>query len=255
MYKVLVIEDEKPASEWLQQLILKYDPRISILGVLDSVRGAEEWFTQHPSPDLVFMDIQLADGLSFEIFERVKVPCPVIFTTAYEEYAIKAFKVNSVDYLLKPIAWNELEAAFHKFSQQFTSIQAAPPITLDLLNKVKEMLRKPSKNRFVIKVGDHLKSIPVEEILFFYSLEKATYLCTADFRTYLVDYSLDHISEMIDQQRFFRINRKYILSNQSIADIVVYSNSRLKIKLKKPGEESIIVSRDKVAGFKEWLDL
>ena len=214
-----------------------------------------EWFEHHPAPDLVFMDIQLADGLSFEIFERVKVPCPVIFTTAYEEYAIKAFKVNSVDYLLKPIAWNELEAAFHKFAYQATNAPALPQVTIELLNKVKEMLRKQYKTRFMIKVGDHLKSIPVEDILFFYSLKKATYFCTTDFRTYLVDYSLDHISEMIDEQRFFRINRKYILSNQSMADILVYSNSRLKIKLKKPDEESIIVSRDKVAGFKEWLDL
>ena len=201
------------------------------------------------------MDIQLADGLSFEIFERVKVPCPVIFTTAYEEYAVKAFKVNSIDYLLKPIAWNELEAAFHKFRNQTQNLTATPSVTIELLNNIKKMLRKQYKNRFVIKVGEHLKSIPVEDILFFYSLEKATYLFTADFRTYLVDYSLDHISEMIDEQRFFRINRKYILSNQSIADIVVYSNSRLKIKLKKPDEESIIVSRDKVQKFKEWLDL
>lgn len=255
MYKVLVIEDEKPAAEWLQQLILKFDPQISILAVIDSVSGAAEWFGQHTAPDLVFMDIQLADGLSFDIFERVKVTCPVIFTTAYEEYAIKAFKVNSVDYLLKPIAYQEMEAAFHKFRNQTDTLPVIPSVTIEILNKVKEMLRKQYKNRFVIKVGEHLKSIPVEDILFFYSLEKATYLCTADFRTYLVDYSLDHISEMIDEQRFFRINRKYILSNQSIADIVVYSNSRLKIKLKKPDEESIIVSRDKVQGFKEWLDL
>ncbi|MDO9040091.1 MAG: LytTR family DNA-binding domain-containing protein, partial [Bacteroidota bacterium] len=229
MYKVLIIEDEKPAAEWLRQLILKFDSQISILSVIDSVSGAVEWFQQHPAPDLVFMDIQLADGLSFEIFERIKVPCPVIFTTAYEEYAIKAFKVNSVDYLLKPIAYNELEAAFRKFSNQNTNVQEAPMITIELLNKVKEMIRKQYKTRFVIKVGEHLKSIPVEDILFFYSLEKATYLCTADFRTYLVDYSLDRISEMVDERKFFRINRKYILCNQSIADIVVYSNSRLKI--------------------------
>lgn len=255
MYKILIIEDEKPAAEWLRQLIMKFDSQISILSVVDSVSGAAEWFQQHPAPDLAFMDIQLADGLSFEIFERVKVPCPVIFTTAYEEYAIKAFKVNSVDYLLKPIAYNELEAAFHKFSNQNSNVQEAPTITIELLNNVKEMIRKQYKTRFVIKVGEHLKSIPVEDILFFYSLEKATYLCTADFRTYLVDYSLDRISEMVDERKFFRINRKYILSNQSIADIVVYSNSRLKIKLKKPNEESIIVSRDKVPGFKEWLDL
>jgi DNA-binding LytR/AlgR family response regulator len=255
MYKVLIIEDEKPAAEWLRQLILKFDPQISVLAVIDSVSGAVEWFQQNTSPDMVFMDIQLADGLSFEIFERVKVPCPVIFTTAYEEYAVKAFKVNSIDYLLKPIAYNELETAFQKFENSAKKVEEMQPVTIELLNKVKEMLRKQYKTRFVIKVGEHLKSIPVEEILFFYSLEKATYLCTADFKTYIVDYSLDRISEMVDERRFFRINRKYILSNLSIADTVFYSNSRLKIKLKKPDEESIIVSRDKVAAFKEWLDL
>jgi DNA-binding LytR/AlgR family response regulator len=255
MYKILIIEDEKPAAEWLRQLIMKYDPQISVLTTIDSVCSVVEWFQQNPPPDLVFMDIQLADGLSFEIFERVKVPCPVIFTTAYEEYAIRAFKVNSIDYLLKPIAYDELETAFQKFSTQAKQVQTAPSVTLEMLNNVKEMLRKQYKTRFVIKVGEHLKSIPVEDILFFYSLEKGTYLCTADFKSYLVDYSLDRIVEMVDEHRFFRINRKYILSNQSIADIVVYSNSRLKIKLKKPGEESIIVSRDKVPAFKEWLDL
>ncbi|MCX6240048.1 MAG: LytTR family DNA-binding domain-containing protein [Bacteroidia bacterium] len=255
MYKVLIIEDEKPAADWLKQLILKFNPQISLMGVLDSVSSAVEWFQQNPLPDLVFMDIQLADGLSFEVFERVKVTCPVIFTTAYEEYAVKAFKVNSLDYLLKPIAYNELETAFQKFGERVQSMQTAPSVTIELLNKVKEMLRKQYKTRFVIKVGEHLKSITVEDILFFYSLEKATYLCTADFKTYLVDYSLDRITEMIDEHRFFRINRKYILSNQSIADIIFYSNSRLKIKLKKAGEESIIVSRDKVSAFKEWLDL
>jgi DNA-binding LytR/AlgR family response regulator len=255
MYRILIIEDEKPAAEWLRQLILKFNSDISIVAVCDSVSGATEWFQQNPAPDLVFMDIQLADGLSFEIFERVKVPCSVIFTTAYEEYAIKAFKVNSVDYLLKPIAFNELEAAFQKFKTQIQNVHTAPTVTIELLNKVREMLRKQYKSRFVIKVGEHLKSIPVEDILFFYSLEKATFLCTSDFKSYLVDYSLDHITEMVDEHRFFRINRKYILSNNAIADIVVYSNSRLKIKLKKPDEDAVIVSRDKVAAFKEWLDL
>lgn len=255
MYKVLIIEDEKPAAEWLQQLILKLGYDIKIATVIDSVRSAADWFRQNSAPDLVFMDIQLADGLSFQIFEQVKVPCPVIFTTAYEEYAVKAFKVNSVDYLLKPIALDELEAAFQKFLNQAKKEETVQPITLDLLNKVREMLRKQYKTRFVIKVGEHLKSIPVEDIQFFYSLDKATFLCTSDFKTYIVDYSLDRISEMVDEHRFFRINRKYILSNQSIADIVFYSNSRLKIKLKKPDEESIIVSRDKVPAFKEWLDL
>ncbi|MDP3645244.1 MAG: LytTR family DNA-binding domain-containing protein [Bacteroidota bacterium] len=255
MYKVLIIEDEKPAAEWLRKLILKFDPRITVLATLDSVGCTVEWFQQNQAPDLVFMDIQLSDGLSFGIFEQVQVPCPVIFTTAYEEYAIKAFKVNSIDYLLKPISFDELEIALLKFRNQEKSVQPVQAVTIELLNKVQEMLRKQYKTRFVIKVGEHLKSVPVEEILFFYSLEKATYLCTADFRTYLVDYSLDRIAEMVDERRFFRINRKYMLSNLSIADIVVYSNSRLKIKLKKPGEENIIVSRDKVPAFKEWLDM
>jgi DNA-binding LytR/AlgR family response regulator len=255
MYRILIIEDEKPAAEWLRQLILKFNSDISILAVCDSVSAAVDWFQKNPAPDLVFMDIQLADGLSFEIFERTKVDCPVIFTTAYEEYAIKAFKVNSVDYLLKPISYDELVNAFRKFENRFKSETSAPAVTVELLSKVREMLRKQYKTRFVIKVGEHLKSIPVEDILFFYSLEKATFLCTKDFKSYLVDYSLDHISEMVDEHRFFRINRKYILSNNSISDIVFYSNSRLKIKLKKPDEDGIIVSRDKVAAFKEWLDL
>lgn len=255
MYRVLIIEDEKPAAEWLRQLILKFNPQISVLAVIDSVNGAVEWLEQNPTPDLVFMDIQLADGLSFEIFNQFDVRCPVIFTTAYEEYAIKAFKVNSIDYLLKPIAYHELEAAFQKFNDRVGHSQSTPAVTIELLNKVKEMLRKQYKTRFVIKVGEHLKSIAVEDILFFYSLEKATFLCTADLKTYLVDYSLDRISEMVDEHQFFRINRKYILSNRSIADIVFYSNSRLKVKLKKVDEESIVVSRDKVAAFKEWLDL
>ncbi len=254
MYKVLVIEDEKPAADWLCQLIRKVNSEISIVAIIDSVAGAVEWFSQNQAPDLAFMDIQLADGISFGIFEQIKVPCPVIFTTAYEEYAVRAFKVNSVDYLLKPVAFDELEAAMEKFGERNPVVPESPPVTLEILDKVKDMLRKQYKTRFAIKVGEHLKSVPVEEILFFYSLEKATYLCTADYKTYLVDYSLDRISEMVDEQRFFRINRKYILSSQSIADIVFYSNSRLKIKLKKADEESIIVSRDKVPAFKEWLD-
>lgn len=254
MYKVLIVEDEKPAAEWLKRIIHEYNPQVLVLDVIDSVSDAVGWFQTNQPPDLVFMDIQLADGLSFEIFEKTEVLCPVIFTTAYQEYAIKAFKVNSVDYLLKPISQEELAVAFRKFVNQYHN-NPSPTITLELLGRVKEMLRKPTKSRFVIKVGEHLKSIEVDDILFFYSFEKATFLCTSQYKNYLVDYSLDRIAELVDNRRFFRINRKYILSNRSIADIVQYSNSRLKIKLIKPDEESIIVSRDKVAAFKEWLDL
>ncbi len=252
--KTLVVEDEALAARDILN-VLNEIGNIQVLAVLDSIASTVEWFGENPQPELVFMDIHLADGSAFKIFDLINIACPIIFTTAYDEYAIKAFKVNSIDYLLKPIAFNELEAALNKFGEQHSAAPVTTQVSIEMLNKVKEMLRKQYKTRFVIKVGEHLKSIPVEDILFFYSLEKATYFCTSDYKTYLVDYSLDRISEMVDEQRFFRINRKYILSNQSIADIVFYSNSRLKIKLKKPDEEPIIVSRDKVQAFKEWLDL
>lgn len=250
--KVMIIEDEKPAAEHLKALVKKYDTSIEILGPVDSVRKTVAWFESHPQPDLALMDIQLADGLSFEIFEKTVVSCPVIFTTAFNEYAIRAFKVNSVDYLLKPIDYDELKAAMEKFRNTFAGQQHAGfPAMID---RLMNSLTKEYKQRFVIKVGEHIKSVRVEDILFFYSLEKATYMNTKDDHNYVIDYSLEQVESLVDPQRFFRINRKYIISMEAIGDIITYSNSRLKIELKHNNDPDAIVAREKVNHFKNWLD-
>lgn len=250
--KVVIIEDEVMAAELIEGLVLKYDPSIEILATLDSIKASAEWFNNNPLPDLVFMDIHLADGLSFEIFDRAKVKCPIIFTTAYNEYAIRAFKVNSIDYLLKPLDFDELKQAIDKFKERFSGKPNAP--SPDVFDKVLNMLTNKFKQRFVIKVGEHIRSIPVEDVLYFYSLEKATFLHTATDHNYVIDYSIEQIENLVDPQKFFRINRKYLISLNSFDDIISYSNSRLKIELLHSDEYDVIVAREKVQKFKKWLD-
>lgn len=252
--KILILEDEQPAVDHLTALLKAYDKTIEISAVFDSVKDVVKWLQTNPPPDLIFMDIQVADGLCFDIFSRVQVQSPVIFTTAYQEYAIKAFKVNSVDYLLKPIDFTELKVAMEKYRRVFGRQGDTPAIHPGIIESVKKMLEKPYKNRFVIKVGEHLRSVSTDEIHYFFSAEKTTHICTGENRIFIVDYSLDHIMELVDPDHFFRINRKNIISRNAIADIVVYSTSRLKIRLKVPEQEPLIVSRDKVNYFKEWLD-
>lgn len=255
MLNVLIIEDEQLAAERMQELIHRYDESISVLGIVDSVSSAIKWFANNRQPNLIFVDIQLADGLSFEIFEKVNISCPVIFTTAYEEYAIRAFKLNSIDYLLKPFDFEELTGAMEKFRFHNKRSIDKGGLSPEVLEQVRKMITNPFKQRFIIKIGEHLKSVSVDDIHYFYSFEKGTYICTNEFRTYLIDYSLEQISEIVDPHVFFRVNRKYILRNNAIADIVSYSNSRLKVKLKNINEEAVIVSRDKVQSFKLWLDM
>jgi len=250
--KVVIIEDEVRAAQFLEGLIKQYDPEIEVLEILDSVKKSVKWFDGQPQPDLAFMDIQLADGLSFEIFEKTLVECPVIFTTAFNEYAIRAFKVNSIDYLLKPIDFDELKAAIDKFKKTYAQTQTIPH--QQIFDNVLQMLTNNYKQRFVIKVGDHIKSISVEDILYFYSLEKATFLHTSDNRNYVIDYSLEQVEDLIDPQKFFRINRKYLIAMNSFGDIISYSNSRLKIELLHSDDQDVIVAREKVGKFKKWLD-
>lgn len=253
--KVVVIEDEVLAAERLIDLLKKYDLNIEILGIFDSVKRSVQWFKKNTHPDLSFMDIQLADGLSFEIFEQTIVNCPVIFTTAFDEYAVRAFKVNSIDYLLKPIDFNELSAAIDKFkSIQLSKSKNIKQTYNKVFDKVLNMLTQQYKNRFVIKVGEHIKFISIEDINYFYSLEKATYIKTENNNDYVIDYSLEQLENLIDPLLFFRINRKYLISLNSIMDIITYSNSRLKIKLSNSKDNDIIVSREKVQNFKKWLD-
>ena len=251
----LVIEDEKLAAERLIGLIRKYDSSIEVMDVLDSVEKSVNWFKSEPHPDLIFLDIQLADGLSFEIFEQTEVKGPVIFTTAYDEYTIKAFKVNSVDYLLKPVDYEALAAAIDKYKSNFgPGVHKEFRPDAGLYDKLIRQLSPGYKNRFIIKVGLHIRSVPVEEIDYFYTCEKNTFLSTNEGKDYALDYSLDQLEKLVDPDLFFRINRKFLINLNAIKDIIAYSNSRLKIILKNPPDEDAIVSREKVRDFKKWLD-
>lgn len=251
--KVLIIEDEVMAAERLEGLILHAFPGTEICARLESVSKAVAWFRENKAPDLAFFDIQLADGLSFEIFEKTRVHCPVIFTTAYDEYALKAFKVNSIDYLLKPIDEEELSTAIDKFRMLQAGQDAPAPAAPDM-GQVLKLLTRQYKSRFLVKVGEHIKSIPVEEIICFYSMAKAAYIQTIENRHYVMDHSLEQIEELVDPAMFFRVNRKFIIAINAIADIISFTNSRLKIRLSHPSEEEIIVAREKVKEFKAWLE-
>lgn len=251
----LIIEDEKLAAEKLTEFIHRYDSSIEVKDILDSVEKSVEWFRNNDHPDLVFMDIQLADGLSFEIFEQTEVKSPVIFTTAYDEYTINAFKVNSVDYLMKPVDIDELAAAINKYKSNFgPQVQEEFKPGAEIYDRLINQLTQSYKNRFVVKVGVHIRSLPVEDIEYFYTTEKSTFLCTIDGKNYALDYSLDQLEKLVDPGLFFRISRKFIINLTAIKDIIAYSNSRLKIILKNPPDEDAIVSREKVRDFKKWLD-
>lgn len=246
----LVIEDEKVAAERLLGLIKKYDSSIEILEVIQSVEKAVKWLNTNQPPDLIFMDIQLADGLSFEIFEQTIVKTPVIFTTAYNEYTLKAFKVNSIDYLLKPIAQDELNFAINKYKEN----HAPSEIPSQVLDNILHSLTRKYKSKFVIKVGEHIKVFKIDDVQCFYSMEKYTFLQNNSGRDYAINYSLDQLDDLLDPDQFFRINRKYIVSSAAILDIISYSNSRLLVKLNANTSDDLIVSREKVQDFKKWLE-
>lgn len=246
----LIVEDEKVAADRLTGLIKKCDPAIDILGIVQSVKNAVQWINTNQAPDLIFMDIQLADGLSFEIFEQTLVKTPVIFTTAYDEYALKAFKVNSIDYLLKPVDLKELKNAIDKFKENMQPKE----IPVQIFDNILHSLTKKYKNKFVMKVGEHIKVFTIEEIQCFYSMEKYAFLQNNSGRDYAISYSLDQLEELLDPARFFRINRKYIVSSLAISDIVSFSKSRLQVRLHSNKSDDLIVSRDKVQDFTKWLE-
>jgi DNA-binding LytR/AlgR family response regulator len=250
---ILIIEDEPEAAARLSSLLKEIRPDVRIVGSLDSVRSVVKWVGENPAPDLFFMDIQLADGLSFEIFEKAGITAPVIFTTAYNEYALKAFKVNSIDYILKPLDKDELVAAFRKY-ENLTGQQPSRDRMIESIGTAMQMLTKRYKERFVIKVGEHLRSIEISELLHFYSLEKTTFAQATDGRKHILDYTLDQLEGLLDPQRFFRINRKYIVSVPSIRDMISHTNSRLKLVLKSSDDDDVIVARERVQEFKDWLD-
>jgi DNA-binding LytR/AlgR family response regulator len=252
---VLLIEDELHAALRVEQLLTELRPGVSLVGKVDSVKRAVEYFKNSATPDLALMDIQLADGTSFEIFEQCAVKCPVIFITAYDAYAVKAFKVNSVDYILKPLDKEEFRKALEKFESLHR--QPGPVGETHLLGNISEairMLTRKYKTRFVIKVGEHLRTVETRDVLFFYSQDKTTFCSTVENRNQIIDYTLEQLEEMLDPENFFRINRKYLVSAAAIKDIVHYSNSRLKLVLRNASDTDIIVARERVQDFKGWLD-
>lgn len=251
--KILLIEDEPLAAAQLAAHISALRPQAQILAVCDTVKSAVDWLQNNEAPELAFFDIQLGDGLSFEIFEQVKFTQPVIFTTAFNQYAIQAFKVNSVDYLLKPIDRNDLEKALQKFES--LAQPRSSNITPELLHEVVVSLKKKSfKERFLVKVGTHLRVIETNDIKYFYSFEKGTYAKLSDGKDYLLDQSLELVEGLIDPTQFFRINRKYLVALKSISDVVAYSNSRLKLKVQQANDDDFLVAREKVKDFKSWLE-
>jgi len=249
--RAVIIEDEPRAARRLDALIKKVAPSIEVLAHIESITDAIEFFNSTPDIDLVFSDIQLADGLSFEIFKNLTSIPPVIFTTAYDQYAIKAFKNNGIDYILKPIDEEELKNAITKLNS-FVKPTVDSQILAALANQLNGG-NKTYKDRFMVKVGQHLKSITCHQIQAFYSLEKATYIFTGDARNYILDHSLDYLQETINPAKFFRINRKFILNIDAKFEITAWTNSRLKISIPGYNQEEIIVARNRVKDFKQWL--
>lgn len=250
---ILIIEDEPEAADRLRKLVNELIPEGRVAASIDSVAGSVAWLKANPAPDLIFMDIQLADALSFEIFSKVDVTSPVIFTTAYNEYALRAFKVNSIDYILKPLDKDELSSALNKL-EMLRGHPNSQQKMLESITTAMQSLTKKYKERFVLKVGEHLRSVEVEEILFFFSLEKATFAQTADGRKHILDFSMDQLEDVLDPTRFFRINRAYIVGIDSIHDMISHVNSRLRLVLKTSDDNDIIVARERVQQFKDWLD-
>ena len=246
---VIILEDENRAVNHLQRLIKLVAPEMEVLAVFDTVRDAVTYLEQNPAIDLIFSDVQLADGISFEIFSKVKVKCPIIFTTAYDSYAIEAFSTNGIDYLLKPIEEERLRKAIEKARQFTTRIDLE-----SLLNLRVGAGQRQTKSRFMVKVGEKIKTITVEEILAFYSFEKTTFLHTTTHRNYIIDYSLEELESMLDREHFFKINRKYIVSIDACSQIIAWSNHRLKIDIEGIDDQKIVVARERVRDFKLWLD-
>jgi len=249
---VIIIEDEKPAARLLQRKLQKLDIKAGIM--LHSVEEAINWFQNNPQPDLIFLDIQLSDGLSFEIFETIPISSAVIFTTAYDEYALRAFKLNSIDYLLKPIDEDDLESAVNKYRERRPKPQQLSVDFDQIKRMMSNPLEKSYKKRFTIKMGQHLKMINIEDAECFYSENKGTYIHTTDNRDYLLECTLEQLETELDPKQFFRVSRKFIVSVNAIKDIIVYTNSRLKVILPTYKDDEVIVSRERVNDFREWIN-
>lgn len=249
--KIAIIEDEPLAAEKLERYLLKYSETMEVLCVLSSLEKAVPWITANQvEVDLFFMDVQLIDGLSFELFSKISIQKPVIFTTAYDEFAIDAFKVNSIDYLLKPVMFTDLSRALQKFKslkEQFAN-------TVQLAPVIEKLKQKTFKDRFLVRMGNHINSVPSGSINAFYAEGRDAYLVTEQGKKYIIEYKLEALEELLDPKYFFRVNRSFIVNINAISDVTVYANRRLKLSLKSKLEKEVVVSREKVADFKKWFE-
>ncbi|HJW28710.1 MAG TPA: LytTR family DNA-binding domain-containing protein, partial [Saprospiraceae bacterium] len=255
--KILIVEDEELAVRKLQKTLQAIEEKVEVVGTTDSIAATVDWLQHHAQPDLILMDIELADGQSFEIFNLVDVKSPVIFTTSYDEYALKAFKVNSVDYLLKPVQKDELESAISKFKNLKEVFAGHPKEDLHIASLVRELQQtlqlKEYRKRFLVKHMQKLVSVEVSSIAYFYSDDRLTFFKTMDDKKYVLDYTVDEIEDMVDPDQFFRINRAFLVSIKCIDQIHDYFGNRLKLNLKPTIDKEALVSREKVTEFKTWM--
>lgn len=249
--KILIIEDENAAARRLEKLLAEIEPEAVVLQRLDSVEASVLWLQGNPQPDLILLDIHLADGSSFEIFEHVTVTCPIIFTTAYDEFALQAFKVNAVDYLLKPIKTNELSAALDKYKRVFKAVAQDYSALLDTLRK---QTGQNYLRRMLIRFGNSIKLVDMADAAYFYTKDKITFLVSrSSGKRFPVDYPLDKLEGMLDPATFFRINRQFIINVAAIKEMHPYSKSRVKVDLEPNTDLETIVSTERSAEFKKWL--
>lgn len=256
--KILIIEDEPFAQKELKRLLEIAEGKFEILEMIDTVEDSVEWLKENPPPDLIFLDIQLADGISFDIFRQVDVKSPVIFTTAYDEYAIRAFQLNSIDYLLKPVKLTELMRAINKYDSlrdQFGKDRdESVNITKNQLESLLNLGKKEYKSRFVAKVGDQIKYIPVEDVAYFYAEDNVVFLINKNANRYIIEYSIEEIDSLVDPKNFYRLNRSVVAHISAIDKVYKYLNSRLKVELLPESEKEVLISRVKVSEFMKWMD-
>jgi two-component system LytT family response regulator len=249
--RILIIEDEEAAVKRLQKMLKEITPESEVVDALVSIKSSVQWFKSNPQPDLVLMDVHLADGLSFEIMKQVSIECPVIFTTAYDQYALEAFKLNTVDYLLKPVKKEDLQNAIAKFKKH--QPKAVPAIDIDKIINSFQNAQKDYKKRFVVRYGEHIKTINTDDAAYFYTEARANFMITKDAKRYVIDYNLDQLETLIDPKVFYRINRQFIIGIHSIEEMLTYSKSRVLIKLNPPCKIETIVSTERSGDFKQWL--
>ncbi len=249
---VLIIEDEAAISRRMQKILLEIDPSITVTAILSGIETSVTWLREHTEPDLILMDIHLSDGSSFEIFNEIQVHCPVIFTTAYDQYAIKAFRVNSIDYLLKPVNREDLAESLKKYHRLHPA-ETQSGVDYSKLVQMLGVAKSDYMKRLVIRFGDVIKAFEIKDVAYFYTGEKIVYATLSEAGSYPVDFTLDQLEKRLDPERFYRINRKFLISYESIGKMISYSKSRVKINLIPPCDLEVISSTERSGEFKEWL--